>query len=196
MGIYRDILPLLFPVCQYLYQLFHIQAGESKPNFHGHLFFTYQLRVSHSVMLFSCTKITFYGFLPHGIDCFHSQCVANIFTLFNIFMPDMPSYDFNMFSALSALAQIRAAFTYIPFAFVLSVAISVGRCVLEDFVIWTYVAIIVFVIYKLVFTEVSFLGLRSCVRHQRCYSLIYQKLCYGRCFVACIHYHCLCIEFL
>ena len=43
-------------------KFFHIHACKGKTNFHGHLFFSYLLCISHCMMFFGCSEVSFDSF--------------------------------------------------------------------------------------------------------------------------------------
>ncbi len=52
------------------------------------------------MMFLCCTKNPFYGFFSFAVDIFHSQCMSDILTGIQIFLPYMSCYYFDMALAL------------------------------------------------------------------------------------------------
>ncbi len=120
-------LSFLFPMAQEINQLFDIETCKGKPDFHGHFCFPCLPGISHRMMFLCCTKNPFYGFFSFAVDIFHSQCMSDILTGIQIFLPYMSCYYFDMALALCTLGQIRTAGTYVSVTLVFSVTLSVCR---------------------------------------------------------------------
>ena len=80
-----------------------------------------------------------------------------------------------MISAICTLTQVLAVSAYVFAAFVFPITIPVGCAVFQYLIIWTYIAVVVFVISILIFPEEAFLGHRTCVREQWSDTIIYEE---------------------
>ena len=142
------------------------------------------------MMLFRCSEVPLYRLFSLLIYLFGTYTVADFIALFHVFFPYMPCHCFYMLFALRTLCKIRTTCTYFPITFVFPVPFSVRRSITQYLIIWTYIAVIVFVVYVFVFSEISLLRLWPFVRHQWLYLIIKKLFCDSRCLVARIHdYH-------
>ncbi len=85
------------------------------------------MRISESVVLFSCSEQSFYRFLAFNVDILTSECVADVLALINIVLPDMTRNNFNMVFAVCALFKVLAVHAIGSTTLVFPITISIRR---------------------------------------------------------------------
>ena len=172
----------MFDLCKF----FQIHTRKGKRDLHFHPRLAIHLRISESVVLFSCSKDSLYCFFSVRIEILHSFCVPYILTFFHVIFPDMTSYKLYMVFTECALLEIWTAFTDLSAALVFPISITICCWILQYLIIRAYITVIVFVVCVLRFLKESFLCHWTLVWEKWFDAIIYEEFCYGRCLIACV----------
>ena len=90
--------------------------------------------------------------------------MSDVFALLQVVFPYMPDYKFLVILAIGALTKVLAASTYMFTTFVFPITVPIGCAVFQYLIIGAYIAVIVLIVYILIFLKEAFLGHRVCVR--------------------------------
>ena len=106
-------------------------------------------RISHSVLLLGISENPFNGFLPSLVHPLADRRTPGILCHLHIIAPDVPGYHLRAVLALGAKMSGGTVTTDLWITFVFPVAVTVRRAVLQNMVLRTKNAVVIFVIHVL-----------------------------------------------
>ena len=119
------------------------------------------------MMVFRCSKDSFYRFLSFLINLFVSQCMTDIFCFLYVSFPYMLCYQLHMIFAFCAFRFLRTITANISTAFVFTIAIPICCAIRKHLIFRAKIAVVILVINVFMLSEIAFFCHRALIRKQR-----------------------------
>lgn len=132
------------------------------------------LGISHPMFFLCICKDPLYGFFSLFISFFHPGCMTDIFDLLHVVFSHMTRNYLYVILTVCAAVPVWTVLANKPVTFILSIAFTVCCGVMKHSVIRTQITVKEFIIYIIIFLEITGFAHRSFVWHDWNFSVFYQ----------------------